>query len=194
MYNVDRAKDSLPVELPPNVRVGPDTVITGDYITGRLVFKKFLSQLDPALIIGTRSVMDGVFFNIVGKEAFVEIGDDCHFRDVFLICETGLRIGHRVEIGWHATIVDSDFHPVDPAEREKDIIALSPLGSETPRPAIVHRAVIIENDVWIGPNATILKGVKLGRGAFIAPGAVVTRDVPPGARVLGNPARLLRDF
>jgi acetyltransferase-like isoleucine patch superfamily enzyme len=174
--------------MPPNVCVGPDTVITGEH-----VFKRFRSQVDPALIIGARSVMDGVFFNLVGKEASVEIGDDCHFCDVFLICEMRLKIGDRVEIGWHATIVDSDFHPVDPAEREKDIIALSPLGNGAPRRSVVHRPVTIENDVWIGPNATILKGVTLRKGAFIAPGAVVTRDVPSGARVLGNPARLLTD-
>jgi acetyltransferase-like isoleucine patch superfamily enzyme len=194
MPNSDPAKNVPSVKLPPNVRVGPDTVITGDYITGGLAFKRFRSQLDPALVIGARSVMDGVLFNLVGNEAFVEIGDDCHFRDVFLICETGLQIGHRVEIGWHATIVDSDFHPVDPTERKKDTIALSPLGSGVSRPAIFHRAVTIEDDVWIGANATILKGVTLGRGAFIAPGAVVTRDVPARARVLGNPAQLLTDI
>jgi acetyltransferase-like isoleucine patch superfamily enzyme len=190
VHESDRLKDNAPsVELPPNVHIGPDSLIVGEQ-----VFKRFRSQLNPALIIGARSIMDGVIFNLVGKEAFVEIGDDCHFRDVFLICETSLQIGHRVEIGWHATIVDSDFHPVDPVEREKDIIALSPLGGRMSRPAILHRAVTIENDVWIGPNATILKGVTLGRGAFIAPGAVVTRDVSAGARVLGNPAQSLTDI
>ena len=50
-------------------------------------------------------------------------------------------------------------------------------------------SVLIEDDVWIGPSATILKGVRIGRGAFIEPGAVVTRDVRPGAHVEGNPAR-----
>jgi acetyltransferase-like isoleucine patch superfamily enzyme len=51
------------------------------------------------------------------------------------------------------------------------------------------RPVVIEDDVWIGWNATILKGVRVGAGAVVEPGAVVTRDVPPGARVAGNPAR-----
>jgi acetyltransferase-like isoleucine patch superfamily enzyme len=51
--------------------------------------------------------------------------------------------------------------------------------------------VIIEDDVWIGPNVTILKGVRIGAGAFIEPGSLVTRDVPPRARVLGNPAQVV---
>ena len=51
--------------------------------------------------------------------------------------------------------------------------------------------VAIEDDVWIGPNATILKGVRLGTGAFIEAGAVVTRDVPARCRVIGNPAQIV---
>ncbi|BDU75913.1 acyltransferase [Mesoterricola sediminis] len=53
-------------------------------------------------------------------------------------------------------------------------------------------AVVIEDDVWIGTNAIILPGRRLGRGSIIAAGAVVTKDVPPYAIVGGNPARLLR--
>jgi acetyltransferase-like isoleucine patch superfamily enzyme len=52
-------------------------------------------------------------------------------------------------------------------------------------------AVEIEDCVWIGPNATILKGVRIGAGAVIEPGSLVTRDVPARARVMGNPARVV---
>ena len=57
----------------------------------------------------------------------------------------------------------------------------------------LRTAVIIEDDVWIGPNATILKGVRLGAGAWVEAGALVTRDVPSRARVLGNPAQVIGD-
>jgi acetyltransferase-like isoleucine patch superfamily enzyme len=51
--------------------------------------------------------------------------------------------------------------------------------------------VVIEDDVWIGPNALVLKGVRIATGAMIEAGAVVTRDVPPRARMLGNPAVII---
>jgi acetyltransferase-like isoleucine patch superfamily enzyme len=50
--------------------------------------------------------------------------------------------------------------------------------------------VIIEDDVWIGFNATILKGVTIGKGSIIQPGAVVLKSVPAGAIVSGNPAKI----
>jgi len=51
---------------------------------------------------------------------------------------------------------------------------------------------IVENDVWIGYNATLLPGIKVGSGAIIGAGAVVTKDVEPYAIVAGNPARVIR--
>ena len=49
--------------------------------------------------------------------------------------------------------------------------------------------MIIHDDVWIGLHAIVLKGVTIGEGAIVGAGAVVASDVPPGARVVGNPAR-----
>ena len=51
--------------------------------------------------------------------------------------------------------------------------------------------MVIEDDVWVGPNATVLKGVRVGAGAVVEAGALVTRDVLPRARVLGNPAQII---
>jgi serine O-acetyltransferase len=50
---------------------------------------------------------------------------------------------------------------------------------------------VVENDVWIGAHAVIL-GVRIGEGAIVGPGSVVTKDVPPHCVVVGNPARILR--
>jgi acetyltransferase-like isoleucine patch superfamily enzyme len=186
----DQSDAGYAVQVPSNVRVGAGSVITGDYFTANFIFKRFRSKSDPALVIGQRSVMDGVLFNL-GENAFVEIGDDCYFHDAALICESHMRIGHRVVIGWHATILDSDFHPLDPAERVKDVVAVSPLGAGTLRSVYPTRPVVIEDDVWIGPNASILKGVRIGVGAVVEPGAVVTGDVLAGTKVGGNPAQVI---
>ena len=58
--------------------------------------------------------------------------------------------------------------------------------------AMPRRVTIIGNDVWIGSGAVIMAGVKVGSGAVIGAGAIVTKDVPPYAIVLGNPARVIR--
>jgi len=60
--------------------------------------------------------------------------------------------------------------------------------TEANKPAGYDRDVIIEKDVWIGANETILAGVHVGRGATIAAGAVVNKDVPPYSIVGGVPA------
>ena len=171
--------------LPPNVRLGANTLITGE-----LAFKRFHSREDGALVIGAQGTMDGVHFDL-GEKGRMIVGDYCYFTNAVLLCELEVRIGNYVVIGWNATIADTDFHPIAPAERIADAIACSPLGKGRRRPEVLKRPVIIEDDVWIGPNATILKGVRIGAGAFIEAGSLVTRDVPPRARVLGNPAQVI---
>ena len=171
--------------LPSNVTLGVNTRITGD-----LAFKRFHSKQPQALLIGANCTMDGVHFDL-GESGQMVIGDYCYFTNAVLLCEMEVRIGNYVLIGWNATIADTDFHPIAPAERIADAIACSPLGKGRTRPEIVKRSVIIEDDVWIGPNAVILKGVRIGAGAFVEPGAVVSRDVPPRARVMGNPAEII---
>ena len=170
---------------PQNVRLGAGTLVTDS-----LAFKRFHSRVPLALTIGAHCTMDGVHFD-VGEAGQVEIGDYCYFTNAVLLCELQLRIGSYVVIGWNATIADTDFHPIAPAERIADAISQSPLGKGRPRPPIARSPVIIEDDVWIGPNATILKGVRIGKGAFVEAGAMVTRDVAPGTRVLGNPAQVV---
>jgi acetyltransferase-like isoleucine patch superfamily enzyme len=171
-------------ELPSNVRAGVDTLITSDY-----AFKRFCSTRPDALGIGEGCTMDGVHFAI-GERGRVRIGRFCYFTNAVLLCEAELQFGEYVVIGWNATIADTDFHPVAPADRILDAIACAPVGKgrRARRPAIARLPVVIGNDVWIGPNATILKGVRIGDGAFIEAGALVTRDVPSHARMLGNPA------
>jgi acetyltransferase-like isoleucine patch superfamily enzyme len=134
--------------------------------------------------------MDGVHF-AVGEDGRAEIGDYCYFTNAVLLCELRLVIGNYVVIGWNTTISDTDFHPIEPARRVLDAVACSPLGKGTARPEIARRPVVIEDDVWIGPNATILKGVRVGSGSFIEAGSLVAHDVPPRARVMGNPAQVI---
>ncbi|HEX8028633.1 MAG TPA: acyltransferase [Vicinamibacterales bacterium] len=168
--------------LPSNVRVGVDSTVAGEGI-----FRRFHSRRDPALVIGAHCSLDGVQF-AAGEQGVITIGDYCYLTNAILLCELELRIGNYVVIGWNTTLADTDFHPLAPALRIADAIACSPQGAGRPRPVIPQRAVIIDDDVWIGPNATILKGVHIGAGSFIEAGSLITRDVPPRSRIAGNPA------
>jgi acetyltransferase-like isoleucine patch superfamily enzyme len=107
----------------------------------------------------------------------VEVGEHTHLNNgVVLISEgPGILIGKRVLIGLGVHMYDSDFHPLDPAKRQ----------TEEPQRGLT----VIEDEVFIGSNAIILKGVRVGAGSVVGAGAVVMRDVPAGTTVVGNPAR-----
>lgn len=108
-------------------------------------------------------------FNIsLGAGAFLNFG--CVILDVVAV-----TIGAMTQIGPGVQILTAD-HPRDPAERRA--------GLEFGRP--VH----IGANVWIGGGALLLPGVSVGDDAIIGAGSVVTRDVPDGATVVGNPARI----
>ena len=94
---------------------------------------------------------------------------------VYLSGFGGLAIGNHVRIGHRVSIITSDH-------------VYSDISTPIFRQGLIAASVVIEDDVWIGCNATILKGVRIGRGAIIAAGAVVTKDVPPFAIVGGVPA------
>ncbi|PRR84094.1 acyltransferase [Clostridium vincentii] len=90
-------------------------------------------------------------------------------------CTNSITIGNNVAISHDVTIMDSDAHNIDYD------------GYQMTNP------VIIGNNVWIGSRAIILKGVKIGDGAIIAAGAVVTKDIPENTVVAGCPAKIIKN-
>ena len=170
--------------LPKNIRLGADC-----YLERQDSFKRFRSKRDLGLVLGNRvRAYTWTEFNIE-PTGCVEVGDDSTLVGVVFMCAESIRIGRRVIVSYYVTIADSDFHPHDPEQRKQDAIANAPEGDRSHRPALVTRPVVIEDDVWIGIGAIVLKGVHIGRGARIGAGAVITRDVPAGACFAGNPAR-----
>src|SRR5688572_21254584 len=170
--------------LPANVRVGKDC-----YIEREASFKRFRSKQPEGLILGDRVIVyTWTEFNIE-PEGSLLVGDDSILVGAVFMCADKVRIGKRVIISYNVTIADSDFHPVEPEARKLDARLNAPFAKKMPRPPILTGAVEIEDDVQIGVGAIILKGVHIGRGAIIQAGAVVSKNVPAGATVGGNPAR-----
>ncbi len=175
--------DWYPGKIPTNIKVGRNTVIDSS-----VCFKNYFSGLP----IGFKAGHDVTLWrtSLAAEEnGYIEIGNYCYIANASLVCSERIRIGNYVFIAGGVTIADSDFHPVAPAARLADTIALSPLGNRHKRPVINILPVIIEDDVWIGFNATILKGVHIGSGAIIQPGALVTENIEAGTIVTGNPAK-----
>jgi len=173
-----------PDALPANVRIGREC-----WFERKDSFARFRSERDPGLVIGDRvRVYTWTTFN-VEQEGVLRIGSDSVLVGAVFMCARHIEIGQRVIVSYGVTIADSDFHPRDPQDRVLDARANAPLGDRTARPQVIARPVTIEDDAWIGIGAIVLKGVRIGRGARVMAGAVVTHDVAPGTTVAGNPAR-----
>lgn len=124
--------------------------------------------------VGEGAVIRPPFFCDYGSNISVGAGVFLNFNCVILDVAT-VEIGDRTQIGPAVQIMAAD-HPRDPDLRRK--------GLEFGRPIVVGR------NVWIGAGAVLLPGVTVGDDALIGAGAVVTRDVPAGVTVVGNPARV----
>ncbi len=137
-----------------------DVVIGDDFKTGHGIVIRENTKIGSKIVVGTGTVIDGN----------VEIGDRVKIESHVYI-PTHTKIGSDVFIGPNV-VMTNDKYP----QRLRD--QYEPKGP------------IIEDSVSIGANSTILPGVRIGKGAFIAAGSVVTKDVPPWSLVKGVPGRV----
>lgn len=113
----------------------------------------------------------------IGSDVIIGIGACLWAPDSFI------TIGNKVMLGPNVTIMGGD-HNIDVIGKYMFDVHIKKPSDDLP--------VIIEDDVWIGANVTILKSVHIGEGSVIAAGAVVTKDVPSYTIIAGVPARALR--
>jgi len=153
--------------------------------------------------------------NVRGLRAAIRIGDHSHVRGELLTfahggeisvgsyCYIGeyskiwsaarVEIGNRVLISHNVSIFDSRTHPLSARARHEHFRTIICEGH--PRQLNLDECpVIIGDDVWIGCQSVVLRGVTLGRGAIVAAGCVVGRDVPPWTMVAGNPMRVVKEL
>ncbi len=177
---------------PAGLRSERDKMIAGDLYhaedpelvalreRGRLAMARYNAGNEPSVLreifahLGEDATPRAPFFfeygfNIsIGRRSFLNF--NCVLLDV-----TPITIGENSQIGPAVQIYAAD-HPRDPSVRR--------LGLENGRP------VTIGSNVWIGGGAILLPGITVGDDAIIGAGSIVTRSVPAGATVVGNPARL----
>jgi acetyltransferase-like isoleucine patch superfamily enzyme len=176
--------DWWPEQIPPNVVFGE-----GFYCESAQIFRHLKSKAARAVTLGDHvSCYAGCSF-AVGENGTCTVGDFTLMNGALIMAEEHIEIGSHCLISWNVGIADSDFHPLAPAQRIIDAHALAPFFKDRPpRPALRTRPVVISDNVWIGMNAVILKGVTIGENSVVAAGAVVTKSVPANVVVAGNPA------
>jgi acetyltransferase-like isoleucine patch superfamily enzyme len=176
--------------IPPNVEFGE-----GFYCETAQIFRHLRNKKPDAVMIGKHvSCYAGCSFAL-GENGRCTIGDFTLLNGALIMAEEKIDIGSHCLVSWNVGIADSDFHPLEPAQRMIDAQALAPFFKDRPpRPKLETAPVKISDNVWIGMNAVILKGVTIGENSVVAAGSVVTKDVPANTVVAGNPAVAVKTF
>ena len=132
------------------------------------------------VVIGTRSSLHQDCLIETGKGGNLKIGEDTHIqpRCQFSAYVGSINIGNGVQIAPNCA-----FYPYDHG--------FLPSGTISKQPLKTKGGIIIEDDVWLSFGVMVLDGVRIGKGAVIGAGSLVTRDVPEGAIATGMPARII---
>jgi acetyltransferase-like isoleucine patch superfamily enzyme len=156
----------LPVRLGKGARIRAGTIIYADvrvgdhFQTGHHVMIREKTVIGDHVVVGTNTVIDGQ----VNIGDFVKIESNCYIP-------THVTIGSRVFLGPNV-VLTNDRYPLKLRDQ------------------YVPEGPIIEDGVTLGAGVVVCPGVRIGADAFVAAGAVVTKDVPPGAMVVGVPGRI----
>lgn len=161
-------------------------------IENGVVFKgiPILQCYDGSILIGNKSTLYstpyGYFAHFTNRtRLFVEdggkiiIGSNVRINGSTIHARQKIKIGNNSLVAANTSIIDSNGHPLSTEKPEKR-------GVEKDEPS----EIIIGNNVWIGLNCIILKGVHIGDGAVISAGTVVNKDIPMNALAYGNPVQI----
>jgi acetyltransferase-like isoleucine patch superfamily enzyme len=141
--------------------------------------------------IGCNTHFRGEIF-LFNHDGEISIGEFCYIGEGTKIWSARkISIGNRVLIAHNVNIFDNNSHPINYKERRQHFLNI--INSGHPNTIdLQEKEIIIEDDVWIGFNSTILKGVRVGEGSIIAASSLVTNDVPPFTLVAGHPAKVIK--
>ena len=121
----------------------------------------------------------------VNTGARLSLGSGYMNHDCVIDCFSSITIGCGVVISERVVIRDSDNHAITSTVNE---VMGETKGDEKP----IVAPIVIQDHVWIGMNVMVLKGVTIGKGAIVAAGSVVNKDVPPHCLVAGVPAKVIK--
>jgi galactoside O-acetyltransferase len=155
----------------------------------KLRYDRVSRSLGCAVTVGQDCIINArISFDRTG--ARFTCGDRCFIGASQIVCAERITMGDDVVISWGVTIVDHNSHAIQWEDRCHDV--LDWCRGRKSWDHVKVAPVKLDDKVWIGFNAIILKGITIGEGAIVAAGAVVTKNVPPYTIVAGNPAKVIR--
>ena len=176
--------------IPGNVQLGEHV-----YLDTAYGFAPFHSEHDPGLTIGDASgAYDRTTF-VVGPQGRVNIGAYTVLNGAYLVCNGHIEVGDHCLLAWGSVLTDT--WPADvrslPISLRREVMRSIAADPARRLSALVEpRPIVVEDNVWIGFDAVVLPGVRLGRGSVVGCKTVVAENVPPYAVVVGSPARIVR--
>ena len=164
-----------------------------------IIYGKNMTIMGKVSVIGSGSISIGDNFMLTSGEhinpissnlqasfltdtpnARIQIGNNVGMSSCRIWIHEGLNIGNNVKIGGGVLIIDTDCHSIDwKVRRDSDN-------------QVCSAPITIEDDVWIGAQCIILKGVTIGARSIIGAGSVVTKDIPADCVAAGNPCRIIK--
>jgi acetyltransferase-like isoleucine patch superfamily enzyme len=148
---------------------------------------------NPAqIIIGENSHISGLLM-VYPYGGSIKIGSHCSLSPGSrIVSGDSVCIGDRVLIAHNVNIIDNNSHPIDASLRHEDFVSSYKDGMK--EYDVKSKVITIGNDVWIGFNSAVMKGVTIGTGAIIGAGSMVTKDVQPWTMNVGNPLQCIREL
>lgn len=153
--------------MPRFYRTPLSKIIIGDNCTFRSDATSNLAGVNRRCIIATHR-----------ENSSIQIGDNSGFSGAVIGAAGSITIGNNVLCGANVFITDFDWHNTDPVMRRSNILEYKP--------------VIIEDNVWLGINTVILKGVRIGKNSVISANSIVGKDIPANVVASGNPCKIIK--
>ncbi|WP_163393933.1 acyltransferase [Flavobacterium limi] len=173
----------------------------------------YLNNNSAVIGNNSRIFSEAKIYNNLADKTKIILGDYCDVKGELLIFAHGgeinigdysfigertkiwsakkISIGNRVLISHNVNIHDNNSHPLESQLRHEDFKHIISNGLQKEN-YLDEKEIIIEDDVWIGFNSTILKGVRIGKGAIIGANTIITKDIPEFAVCIGNPMKIIK--
>jgi len=150
-----------------------------------------MQNIPDNIAIGKNSVIHGQLM-VFKHGGAINVGESCYVgKDSRIWSTEKISIGNNVLISHNVNIHDNNSHAFSAKKRRLEFVEVFSTGRPDNVSDVTSSPIVIGNDVWIGFNSIILKGVNIGDGAIVSPGAMVVSDVPSYSIVAGSPAKII---